>query len=128
MFEWIEDNSLTPYILVDATIIGVEVPVQYVRNGRIVLNISTSAVRDLLLKNTDITFAARFGGIAHSIYVPIAAVLAIYAKENGKGMFFEQDGDIQPPPPHDGQAESKGDAPGKKDKKKTGRPNLKVIK
>ncbi len=100
LYEWIEDNSLTPHILVDAEAPGVEVPKQHVHEGRIVLNVNPAAVRDLRLGNDWIEFSARFGGVARAIQIPVAAVLAIYARENGQGMAFndEKSGDEPPPP------------------------------
>ncbi len=98
LYDWIEDNKLTPYVLVDADADGAEVPRKYVREGRIILNVSSTAVRGLDISNDHIRFSARFGGVAMNIEFPIHALLAIYAKENGKGVFFERDGDLQPPP------------------------------
>lgn len=98
MYEWMSDNQLTPYLLVDVYCEGVEVPQAYVKDGRIVLNIAMFAVQDLQLHLEFVAFNAKFSGVAHHIYVPIQAILAIYAQENNRGIFFEQDGDIQPPP------------------------------
>ena len=92
LYEWIEDNGLTPHILVDAEAPGVTVPKQHIREGQIVLNINPSAVRDLRLGNDWIEFSARFGGVARAIQIPVAAVLAIYAHENGQGMAFGEEG------------------------------------
>ncbi len=101
LYEWIEDNGLTPHILVDAESPGVEVPRQHVHEGRIVLNVNPAAVRDLRLGNDWIEFSARFGGVARVLQIPVAAVLAIYARENGQGMAFGEDekGDDETPPP-----------------------------
>ena len=90
-YEWIADNNCTPYIAVDTTLSGVEVPPEYVENGRIILNISMTAVRGLKLDNAYISFNAQFGGRGRDIYVPIHAIIAIYAKENGKGMVFTEE-------------------------------------
>jgi stringent starvation protein B len=130
IYQWIEDNSLTPYILVDTTAPLVDVPLEYVRNGRIVLNISSVAVRNLALDDDVVTFSARFGGVARDIYVPIVAVLAIYSKENGKGMFFDQDGDIEPPPKGGNSSEKArlSTSNGHKTRKTDSRPKLKVVK
>ena len=98
LYDWIEDNKLTPYVLVDADAEGTTVPTKYVREGRIILNVSSTAVRRLQITNEGVSFSARFGGVAMNIEFPIHALLAIYAKENGKGVFFERDGDLQPPP------------------------------
>ena len=89
--DWIVDNGLTPYMLVDADYEDVAVPKQYVENGQIILNLSPTAVQDLLLDNDWVSFSARFSGQPFSVYVPIKAVLGIYAKENGKGMFFQDE-------------------------------------
>ena len=89
IYEWICDNQLTPYLLVDATQPHTDVPQQFVKDGQIVLNIVPHAVHPLLLRNDAITFSARFGGVSKDIYVPIQAVLGIYARENGQGLFFD---------------------------------------
>lgn len=89
--EWLNDNLLTPYLLVDATRPGVQVPAAFVKDGRIVLNIAPGAVRDLFIRNDDVSFSARFGGVPMQVYVPMAAVLAVYSRENGQGMFFDED-------------------------------------
>ena len=87
LHEWCTDNGFTPYIavLVDDT---VQVPREYVNNGEIVLNISFDATSNLQLGNEFVVFKARFGGVAREISVPIARVIAIYARENGQGMAF----------------------------------------
>jgi len=111
--EWILDNNMTPHLLVDMEGAGVDVPAQHGQNGKIVLNISPQAVEGLMLGNDAIAFRARFGGIATDVYVPIDSVLAIYAKENGRGMVFSED---DGPTPGDS-----GPTPGK-------RPALKLVK
>ncbi len=87
-YEWIVDNNLTPYLVVDATLPGVRVPPQHVQNGQIVLNINPSAVGNLVLGNDAVTFNARFGGSPFALNIPQRAVLAIYARENGAGTMF----------------------------------------
>ncbi len=87
-YEWIVDNNLTPYLVVDATLPGVRVPQQHVQNGQIVLNINPSAVGNLVLGNDAVTFNARFGGSPFALNIPQRAVLAIYARENGAGTMF----------------------------------------
>ena len=82
--EWILDNAMTPYLLVDIEGDGVDVPRQHGQNGKIVLNISPQAVEGLVLGNDAIGFRARFGGIATDVRVPVAAVLAVYSRENGR--------------------------------------------
>lgn len=133
IYQWIEDNQLTPYVLVDAMLPDVDVPQEYIRNGRIVLNISSVAVRNLELENDHVAFSARFGGIARDLFIPIEAVLAIYSKENGKGLYFEQDGDIEPPP-KGGKPKltvssvSESTQAAATANKKNSRPKLKVVK
>ncbi len=118
LYEWIEDNALTPHILVDAAFAGTEVPLQYVENDRIVLNISARAVGNLSMSNDRVEFQARFGGTPTQVSVPVPAVLAIYARENGKGMVFgPEDGDEPPPTPEKEDAE-----------KAAKRPALRVVK
>lgn len=121
LYDWILDNSLTPHLLVDASVPGVVVPRQFVQDGKIVLNLSLSAVRNLALGNEEICFGARFGGVAMEVRVPPLAVLGIYARENGRGMLFpdealsQEEGatpDTEPDPP----------------KSTRDRPSLKVIK
>ena len=89
IYEWICDNNLTPYLLVDANQPYTDVPLQFVQDGQIVLNIAPHAVHMLNLSNEAITFSARFSGASKDIYVPINAVLGLYAKENGQGLFFD---------------------------------------
>lgn len=121
LYEWIVDNGCTPYIVVNASREDVQVPRAHVKDGQIVLNIAPSAVVGLKLDNDAVEFSARFGGVAMQIYVPMGALLGIYARENGQGMIFEPD---EPPtnPPAD---DSGRDAA---DNKKPGRPGLRVVK
>ena len=88
LYEWLLDNEHTPYIVVDADQPGVRVPRQFVQNGQIVLNIGPTAVRDLLIGNDGVTFHARFSGQPMQVVVPVPALIAIYASENGVGMVF----------------------------------------
>ncbi len=120
LYEWILENGLTPYLLVDAGYRNTVIPKQFVQDGRIVLNVRPEAVQNLILGNSEIAFNARFGGVSMQVEIPVAAVLAIYAQENGKGMIFE-DEDGQAPPPNP----SSGSAP---DKAPPARPRLKVVK
>ena len=104
LYEWLVDNDLTPHLLVDAEGDSVIVPSQFIEDGRIVLNVSPTAVRGLELGNEAITFNARFAGKPMDIYVPPSAVLGIYARENGHGMLFPDehgDGPDQTPPDDD---------------------------
>ncbi|MBK6349881.1 MAG: ClpXP protease specificity-enhancing factor [Steroidobacteraceae bacterium] len=89
--EWISDSLCTPHLVVDANATGVEVPRQYVKDGKIVLNVSLSATANLRLGNEEVSFSGRFGGTSMSVRVPIIAVLAIYARETGQGMIFAED-------------------------------------
>jgi len=92
LYEWITDNRMTPHLLVDATHPQAVVPAQFVEDGKIALNISSTAVRALVLGNGHIEFGARFGGVAMEVRVPVGAVLGIYARENGHGILFPDDG------------------------------------
>jgi len=89
--EWIIDNQMTPFLLVDANVEGVEVPQQHIRDGKIILNIAPGAVQEIAIEEEWIYFSARFSGQALMINIPVNAVLAIYAKENGRGMMFAGD-------------------------------------
>ena len=97
LYEWITDNGLTPHVLVDAEIDGVDVPEHAIQKGKVVLNVAAGATEQLLLDNETISFKARFSGKPYPISVPMDAVIAIYARENGQGMMFAQD-DTDPPP------------------------------
>ena len=89
--EWILDNGLTPHLIVDAKAEGVEVPEQAIKDGKLVLNIAAQATAKLEMGNDSISFQARFSGVPFNIYLPIDAVMAIYARENGQGMMFAHD-------------------------------------
>lgn len=117
IYEWIVDNNLTPYLLVNAAVEGVVVPEQYIEDGKIILNVNPSAVQNLLLANEAVSFSARFSGASMDLYIPIHAVLAVYARENGRGMVFNDDLDGPSPDEPD-------DAPDEKSKK----PALKLVK
>lgn len=120
-YDWIVDNKLTPYLLVNADYPSVQLPVDYVKHGRIVLNVSPDACRGLHLNNDRIVFTARFSGQAEQIVVFPAAVLAIYAKENGAGMEFNEEDSSEPPPPAP-------DSPDATDGAKKSKPQLKLVK
>ena len=113
MHEWLLDNQCTPHLLVDAEAPGVEVPRQHVKDGKIVLNIGPQAVEELIISNDEVTFVARFGGVPQQVYLPVRAVLAIYARENGRGMMFSEE---EPAP----EPDDSGPPPT--------RPSLKVVK
>ncbi len=115
LHEWILDNGLTPYILVDASVSGVQVPTEYVREDSIVLNISPDAIRELVISNEWVQFNARFNGQAMNVAVPMPAVQAIYARENGQNMVFTtEDAAVEHEPAATVQ--------------ETTRPHLKVVK
>lgn len=122
--EWIVDSGLTPQLLVDAEQPGLDVPESSIQDGRVVLNISPSAVRDLLIDSEMLTFVARFGGVSRAVTVPIGAVEAVYARENGRGMMFPVDEEDDDGPSGQGATDSEdGEKPDRKS-----RPNLKVVK
>ena len=120
LYEWILDNDCTPYILVNALGDDVEVPREHVKDGQIILNISPTAVQALDVENDALQFKGRFAGIPFQVFVPIDAVLGIYARENGQGMFFETEGS-EPPPSRPGKSKD-GERP------KPGKPSLRVVK
>lgn len=97
-YDWLLDNQLTPHLVVDIMRDDVQVPMEFARDGQIVLNIAPRAVGNLQLGDTEVSFNARFGGVPRQVSVPIAAVLAIYARENGAGTMFE------PEPSYEGQS------------------------
>ncbi|WP_145500810.1 ClpXP protease specificity-enhancing factor [Yersinia bercovieri] len=88
-YEWLIDNQLTPHLVVDVTRPGVSVPMEFARDGQIVLNVAPRAVGNLELGNDGVSFNARFGGVPRQVIVPMAAIVAIYARENGSGTMFE---------------------------------------
>jgi stringent starvation protein B len=100
LYEWITDNGLTPHVLIDAAVGGVDVPDHAIQKGKVVLNIAAGATEQLQLDNETIRFKARFSGKPYPISIPMDAVIAIYAQENGQGMMFAQDEST--PPPVDG--------------------------
>jgi stringent starvation protein B len=91
LYEWIADNGMTPHVLVDARAPGVRVPAHTVKDGQVVLNVAERAVARLEMDNDALRFSARFGGVSQSVVVPIAAVIAIYARETGQGMALPPD-------------------------------------
>lgn len=119
MHEWITDNTQTPHIVVDATFNGVDVPRQYIQDGKIILNVSHSATSGLVLNNDVVRFRARFGGATYEVSVPVAAVLGIYARETGQGMIFSEAEPTPPAPP---------EPPKPPPTEEPKRPKLKVVK
>ncbi len=119
IYDWIVDNHLTPYLLVNAEYPGVEIPLEYVTDGRVILNISPEACRGLHLENDRIVLTTRFSGRTVQLALSPGAVLAIYAKENGRGMEFnEDDGDLPP----------SGDSRGGKSGSTGRKPALRLVK
>lgn len=88
-YDWLMDNQLTPHVVVDAFVKGTQVPQQYVKDGQIVLNIAAGAVGNLQISNEFVEFNARFGGVPQQVLLPMASIVAIYARENGAGTVFE---------------------------------------
>ena len=132
-YDWLLDNELTPHLLVNAEVVHTTVPQQHVQDGQIVLNIAPQAVVGLHMDNDAISFSARFSGSPFQVYVPMAAVVSIQARENGAGTFFPpepayeawlagSESEEQGPTPKLDQDEPASPAP------KKGRPNLRVIK
>jgi len=97
MHQWMSDSGMTPHVLIDTYVEGVDVPKAHVRDGRIVLNLGLAATRHLDLGNEWISFEARFGGVPRGVRFPVAAVLSIYARETGEGMVFPPEGELAPP-------------------------------
>lgn len=92
-YDWLLDNQLTPHLVVDVSVPGISVPMEFARDGQIILNIAPHAVGNLELGNDEVRFSARFAGIPRQVQVPMAAVMAIYARENGSGTMFEPESD-----------------------------------
>ena len=122
-YEWIVDNNLTPYIVVDAHYAGTQVPQEFVQDGQIVLNMSPASTGNLQLGLENIMFDARFGGVPRNIVVPCPAVLAIYAKENGAGTVFTVEENIGSGEASDEIQSIEAEPPPKK-----GKPTLTVVK
>lgn len=122
--EWCVDNGLTPHLLV-AVNAQTRVPMAYVKDGEIVLNINYSATKDLHIDNEAVAFSARFGGVSQNLYIPIGAIKGVFARENGQGMFFEVDDVADVPAVNVSvSAEDKTDtSPNEKRK-----PTLKIVK
>lgn len=119
-FDWILDNHLTPYVVISADMQGVIVPRAYVEEGRIILNISPDSIRNLVMVNSHLEFYAKFSGLEQQVYAPMKAIQAIYAKENGRGMVFQEDEDEEEAPPEPPLNSS--------DKTKSKKPTLTIVK
>ena len=126
LYEWIVENDCTPHLLVDADYPGARVPPGYAKDGQVVLNVSPSAVRHLHMDNDAVSFEGRFGGVPQSLFIPAAAVLAVYARENGQGMVFEVEASLA----EEGELEEPDDGspPDGEPPRPSGRPSLKVVK
>lgn len=128
LYEWIVDNGMTPHVLVDAGQPGVRVPQHAVKDGKVVLNIAERAVMHLQMDNEAVRFSARFGGVSHPVDVPVAAIVAIYARETGQGMVLPEDIAAPPPGPDDeppGSPDGNDDGP---DDRPPRRGHLRVVK
>lgn len=126
-YEWIVDNNLTPYIVVDAHYAGTQVPQEFVQDGQIVLNVAPASTGKFHLGLAEITFDARFGGVPRSMVIPCQAVLAIYAKENGAGTVFTIEENIES---NYGEQEDvkKDEVATQASAPKKGKPTLTVVK
>ncbi len=129
IYQWIEDNALTPYLMVDATADDIQIPTEHVQDGRIVLNIASRATGNMSMENDFINFSARFGGVSQDIWVPITAVMGIYAKENQQGMFFDPNEYDNYQPKHDSSTLTKANHTATAAKpKRDNKAGLKVLK
>lgn len=141
IYEWILDNQMTPHLVVDAEFPGALVPMEFAEDGRIVLNVSPNAVKELVIGNDWIQFSARFSGVAREVMVPSEAALGIFTRENGQGMVFpeprypdsESSGQEASPGPKlkpiaDAPGEASGPASPRGKGKGKGGPTLKVVK
>jgi len=123
LYDWIVDNQCTPYLLVNTLHDQVLVPQDYINSdGQIVLNISPTAVNDFIMNDDSLCFSARFGGVPTDIFVPCAAIMGIYAKENQQGMIFEEEPEPEEPPPRPAGSDISSKSHAKS------RPSLKVVK
>ena len=121
IYDWCADNGFTPYLAVRVDG-NTQVPVAFVKDGEIILNLSTDAVHNLQLGNEEITCGGRFGGVAHKLIVPMAAVIGIFAKETGQGLVFQgQESTPSPQKPGD-------DEPPKEPTPPSSKPHLRVVK
>jgi len=132
LYDWLLDNDLTPHLLVDAAQEDVIVPLQFVEDGQIVMNINPSAVRNFYMDDQAISFNARFSGQPMDVYIPMKAMLAIYARENGQGMGFGGEPGVEAYLEAElTEVESSDEVKAsedKADKPKAKRPALKVVK
>ncbi|AOU99772.1 ClpXP protease specificity-enhancing factor [Acidihalobacter yilgarnensis] len=122
IYQWVVDNNHTPHMLVDASGEDVQVPTQFVQDGRIVLNVAPQAVQALNLGDEYVSFSARFAGRAQEVFVPVQRVMAVYSRENGQGMMFGDDDTSPPSGGPGGTTEPRPNGPS------SGRPGLRVVK
>jgi stringent starvation protein B len=127
MHEWMTDNGNTPHVVIDALVPGVAVPPEHVKDGKIILNISETAAHNLKLNNDSVSFRARFGGVPFDVWVPMASVLGIYARETGQGMIFSHDNDAADDSGH-GDGRDGGAAPRDDADANRARAHLRIIK
>ena len=128
LHEWCTDNGLTPHLLVTVNA-QTRVPMSYVKDGEIVLNLNYSATKGLLIDNDAITFSARFNGASTNLYIPMSAVRGLFARENGQGMFFEIESAEDPATDEPEQAQADELAARADDKQpKQQKPTLKIVK
>ncbi len=123
MHEWMGDNGHTPHIVVDASVDGVSVPKEHVKDGKIILNISETAAHNLKLTNDSVSFRARFSGVPFDVWVPMQSVLGIYARESGQGMIFSHDTDASERKVSDADANADAEI-----ETTRSRPHLRVVK
>lgn len=128
LYQWIEDNAFTPYLMVDATAENVQIPMEHVQDGRIVLNIASRATGNMRMENDYIHFSARFGGVSQEIWVPLPAVMGIYAKENSQGMFFDPSEYENYKPEDESESPTKNSSIAAPKPKRDNKAGLKVLK
>lgn len=121
MHEWMGDNGHTPHIVIDATVDGVAVPDEHIKDGKIILNVSESAAHNLKLTNDSVSFRARFGGVPFDVWAPMQSVLGIYARETGQGMIFSHDAEATD------RAEAAEELPSEIEETQS-RPHLTIVK
>jgi stringent starvation protein B len=120
MYDWLIDNKVTPYIIVDTTIAQTQVPQDYVHDNKIILNLAPMAIQNFEMTAESVAFDARFHGVVQHIFVPYQAIEAIYASENGRGILFDEtfDADEDYEDEQNEQDQTSSDT----------KPNLRVIK
>lgn len=123
MHQWIVDSAMTPHIVVDVGLEGVDVPPGYAKDGKLVLNVSYDATQGLQMAADHVEFSARFGGVSRHLFIPMDALLAIYAHETGEGMIFGPEHEPTPPTTPD---EPDGNSDGRPESPR--KPSLKVVK